>query len=87
MQRDIQQQGADDPTLWHAGVGGMQYLILHVSGFEPLLDQLPSREVANSLHLSGLCPILLKAPSTSASTTYGRVVFGRAMRNRLSIAS
>src|ERR1700704_7189755 len=36
----------------------MQHLILHITGFEPLLDQLPSREVANGLHQRGMPDVI-----------------------------
>jgi hypothetical protein len=50
---DIQQEWADHPTLGYTGFGGMQHLIFPIPGFEPLLDQLPSWEVANGLHQGG----------------------------------
>ena len=43
----------------YAGVGGMEYFRFHVSGFEPLFDQFPSREIANGF-LQGAVPDVIK---------------------------
>jgi len=58
MKDDIQQQRANYSTLWHSGVRGMKHLLFHVSGFEPLSNQLPSREIANGLQQGGVSDII-----------------------------
>ena len=42
-------KGSKHPALGHTGVGWMHHLILYIPGFEPSLDQLPGREIANGL--------------------------------------
>jgi hypothetical protein len=49
MKRHVQQQRADHPTLRHTGVRGVKHRLFHVSGFEPLFNQFPCREIANGL--------------------------------------
>jgi hypothetical protein len=63
MEGDIPQQRADHPALRHAGVGGMPPRILHIPGFEPLLDQPLRREVAQRLQQGGM-PDVIKRPNT-----------------------
>jgi hypothetical protein len=61
MERHIQQQRADHPTLRHTGVGGMLHRILDIPGFKPLLHQPPRREVAKGLHQGGV-PDVIEGP-------------------------
>jgi hypothetical protein len=58
VERDIQQEWADHPTLGDTGFGGMPQLIFHRTGFEPRLDQFPSWEVANGLHQGGVPDVI-----------------------------
>jgi hypothetical protein len=51
-------KGSEHRTLGYTGFGGMPHLIFHITGFEPLLDQLPREEVANGLHQGGVPDVI-----------------------------
>jgi hypothetical protein len=83
---DLQPPGAEAPTLGPAGSCGRPSLILSRAGCEPLGAPRPRREVAHGRHPSGR-PALMPGAVTVGSAPPGRVVVGRAQRNRRALAS